>query len=167
MPARSLGGGARSGARRDGFWRMLASVALRTSMGPWRRSVPSSSSRSKAERNAAGWFGVCGAHGRQPHPARRSTPPRHRAGRTLTLRWFRASSAASGKRVVQSLPRRVLRRMPRGSRRAMKPITVVLDFVQPAGTERLISIAVVSPVGGPYGLRIYVCLSGASAGATC
>ena len=39
-----------------------------------------------------------------------------------------------------------------------EPITVVLDFVQPAGTERLNLIAVVSPVGGPYGLRIYVCL---------
>ena len=37
----------------------------------------------------------------------------------LTLRWFTASTI-SGKRLDQSLPRRVRRRMPTGSRRAIR-----------------------------------------------
>ena len=53
----------------------------------------------------------------------------------FTLRWFTASTI-SGKRLDQSLPRRVSSRMPTGSRRAIRRIAVVLDLVNPVRARR-------------------------------
>ena len=46
------------------------------------------------------------------------------------MRWFTAS-ITNGKRSDQSLPRRVIRRMPNEISTRHQPIAVVLDFVDP------------------------------------
>jgi hypothetical protein len=67
-----------------GGWALAQDAGQRrlpTSISSRRRSVPSSSSRFEGIEPRTR-FGVCGAHGRQPRPYRRSTPPPHRSGRT-------------------------------------------------------------------------------------
>ena len=72
--------------------RMLASVALRTSIGSRRMSVPFSSSRSKAKRKARAsfrrWRSV--AKMARPRSSQHTTSPSIRQERTF--RWFTAST---------------------------------------------------------------------------
>jgi len=74
--------------------RMLANVALRTSIGSRRRSVPLSSSRSKAYRNACGSFRRVAEQVECSHSSasQHTTSPSIRQQRTL--RWFTASTIA-------------------------------------------------------------------------
>jgi len=74
--------------------RMLANVALRTSIGSRRRSVPFSSSWSKAYRNACGSFRRVAEQVECSHSSasQHTTSPSIRQQRTL--RWFTASTIA-------------------------------------------------------------------------
>ena len=51
------------------------------------------------------------------------------------MRWFTASTT-NGKRADQSLPLRVISRMPTGSAACHQPEAVVLDLVNPVGAGR-------------------------------
>ena len=129
-------GCSRCSFRRTPCWllrRMLASVALRTSIGSRRMSAPSSSSKSNAYRNACGSFRRRRSTWKTatPRSSQHTTSPSIRHERTL--RWLTASTI-SGKRLDQSLPR--LSQQPDAHRIAPghEPVAVVLDLVNPVCT---------------------------------
>jgi hypothetical protein len=100
------------------FRGMLASGALRTSIGARRRSLPFSSRRSRRRGTPAARSAYAEVAGTWPAPARHSTPPR-RSGRT-------APSGGSRPRRDQRVSRRPVKATAgdqpdadRGSRRAM------------------------------------------------